>query len=62
MRDPAREWVEDLMQDWDLINIKPINGKFTWSNKRIGPGHIDARLNRFLVQSSVLLLGLETRM
>ena len=45
VRDPAREWVEDLMQEWDLIDIKPLNGKFTWSNKRIGPGHIAARLD-----------------
>eukprot|EP00253_Pinus_taeda_P025362 PITA_25362 len=60
--DPARELVEDLMQDWDLIDIKPTTGKFTWSNKRVGPGHIAARLDRFLVQSSFLLLGLEARM
>eukprot|EP00253_Pinus_taeda_P015541 PITA_15541 len=36
IRDPAREWVEDLMQDWDLLDIPPENGKYTWSNKRIG--------------------------
>eukprot|EP00253_Pinus_taeda_P028778 PITA_28778 len=60
IRDPAREWVEDLMQDWDLLDILPENGKYTWSNKRIGPGHIVARLDRCLVQSSFLLLGLES--
>ena len=49
------------MQDWDLLDIKPISGKFTWTNKRIGPGHIAARLDRFLIQSSFLLLGLEAR-
>jgi hypothetical protein len=32
-----------------------------WTNKRIGPGHIIARLDRFLVQSSLLLLGLTTK-
>ena len=37
VRDPAREWVEDLMLDWDLEDIIPDSGKFTWSNKRIGP-------------------------
>jgi exonuclease III len=62
IRDPAREWVEDLMQDWDLLDIPPENGKYTWSNKRIGPGHIAARLDRCLVQSSFLLLGLESRL
>jgi exonuclease III len=58
VRDPAREWVEDLMLDWELEDISPINGKFTWSNKRIGPGHIAARLDRFLIHSSFLTLGL----
>eukprot|EP00253_Pinus_taeda_P029823 PITA_29823 len=50
------------MQDWDLLDIPPENGKYTWSNKRIGPGHIAARLDRCLVQSSFLLLGLESRL
>jgi hypothetical protein len=58
VRDPAREWVEDLISDWELEDIIPTNGKFTWSNRRLGPGHIAARLDRFLVQSSFLSLGL----
>eukprot|EP00253_Pinus_taeda_P017362 PITA_17362 len=62
VRDPAREWAEDLLQDWDLLDIKPSSGKFSWSNKRVGPGHIAARLYRFFIQSSFLLSGLEPRM
>ena len=62
VQDPTREWAEDLMQDWDLLDIKPSSGKFTWSNKRVGPGHIAARLDRFFIQSSFLLLGTEARM
>eukprot|EP00253_Pinus_taeda_P018974 PITA_18974 len=62
VRDPARKWVEDFLQDWDMIDIKPSSGKYTWSNRRLGPGHIAARLDRFFVQSSFLLLGLESRM
>jgi exonuclease III len=58
VRDPAREWVEDLISAWDLVDIKPAKGLYTWTNKRVGPGHIAARLDRFLVQSSFLLLGL----
>ena len=58
VRDPAREWVEDIISGWDLADIKPSRGKFTWSNKRVGPGHIAARLDRFLVHSSFLTLGL----
>eukprot|EP00253_Pinus_taeda_P018034 PITA_18034 len=58
VRDPAREWVEDIIIGWDLEDIKPSAGKFTWSNKRLGPSHIAARLDRFLVQSSFLTSGL----
>jgi hypothetical protein len=58
VRDPAREWVEDLISNWDLEDIKPTKGKYMWTSKRIGPGHIAARLDRFLVQSSFLILGL----
>eukprot|EP00253_Pinus_taeda_P004161 PITA_04161 len=38
-RDPARESVEDLMQHWDLIDIKPTAGKYTWTNKSIISDH-----------------------
>ena len=43
---------------WDLEDIKPSKGKFTWTNKRVGPGHIVARLDHFLVHTSFLTLGL----
>jgi hypothetical protein len=58
VRDPAREWVEDIMSDWELEDVKPTKGKYTWSNKRVGPGHIAARLDRFLVHNSFMLPGL----
>ena len=29
VRDPAREWVEGIIMDWDLEDIKPNKGKFT---------------------------------
>lgn len=29
VRDPAREWVEDIMIGWDLEDIKPSAGKYT---------------------------------
>ena len=45
-----------------MIDIKPSSGKYTWSNKRLGSGHIAARLDCFFVQSTFLLLGLESRM
>ena len=49
------------MLGWDLEDIKPSKGKFTWSNKRVGPGHIAAQLDRFLVHTSFLTLGLFAR-
>jgi exonuclease III len=61
VRDPAREWVEDLASAWDLLDIKPAKGRYTWTNKIIGHGHIAAKLDRFLVQSSLLLLGIEAK-
>jgi len=62
VRDPAREWVEDLIHDWDLLDIKPCRGKYTLSNKRVGPKHIAVRLDRFRLQSSYLLLGIDMKM
>ena len=29
VRDQAREWVEDIILNWDLMDIKPPSGKFT---------------------------------
>ena len=57
VRDPAREWVEDIILHWELEDIKPTWGKSTWSNKRLGLGHIAAHLDRFLIQSSFLTFG-----
>ena len=48
-------FVEDLIQQWDLVDIKPNRGRYTWSNNRIGAHHIAARLDRFLIQSSLFL-------
>jgi len=59
VRDPAREWVEDIISDWDLEDIKPHRGKYTWTNKRLGPGFIAARLDRFLVQQSLHIQGFD---
>ena len=58
IRDQSREWLEDIILGWDLIDIKPSIGKFTWTNKILGPGHIAARLDRFLVHSDFLTTGL----
>jgi len=50
-RDPMLAFVEELTQQWDLLDFAPVRGLYTWSNNRSGPDHIAARLDRFLVQS-----------
>jgi len=57
-RDPITDMVEDIIMTWNLTDIKPATGKYTWTNRRFGPGHIAARLDRFLIQDNFLLLGL----
>lgn len=47
--------VEDLALQWDILDFKPTRGLFTWSNNRVGEGHISTCLDWFLVQSSLLL-------
>ena len=54
VRDPAREWVEDIMLAWGLEHINPSKWKYTSSNKRLGSGHIAGHLDRFIVQNSFL--------
>ena len=49
VKDPIREIVDETILEWDLMDVKPSTKKYTWNNKRIGPGHIAARLDRFLV-------------
>jgi hypothetical protein len=51
IKDPFREKMEDLIVEWDMVDIKPKKGKFTWSNKRLGPGHITIRLDIFLLHN-----------
>ena len=61
VRDPFGERLEDLASQWGLNDIKPKNGIFTWSNKRIGLGDIAARLDRFLVSTHLLNSYPETK-
>ena len=52
-KDPFQESVS-LIQASGLIDFKPKKGRFTWSNNKVGDANIVARLNRFLVQSSLM--------
>ena len=61
VRDPFGERLEDLISQWNLADIKPKNGVYTWNNKRTGPGHIAARLDRFLVSTHLISSYPETK-
>jgi hypothetical protein len=54
IRDPFPE-NEDHLVEWDMVDIKPNKGNFTWLHKRLKWGHIEARLDRFLVHNDFLL-------
>ena len=56
-RDPFSRTVGNLIQHWDLVDFKPVKGKFTWTNNRTGENHISARLDRFLINSSLMMDG-----
>jgi exonuclease III len=59
VRDPLSENPVDLISDWDMQDIKPIKGHYTWNNRRAGLQHIAARLDRFLINSNFLLSPLD---
>ena len=46
--------VEELIQVWDLIDLKPKLRHFTWSNHRVGAASISTRFDRFPVHNSLL--------
>jgi len=58
VRDQFREHMEDLISELDIFDVQPSRGKFTWTNKRIGVGHIAAIMDHFLIHSPLLLLPL----
>jgi exonuclease III len=53
-REASREYMEYLMPFYDLMDINLAYGRFTWSNKRQGPGHTIARLDWFLISRTIL--------
>ena len=57
-KDPFQETVDSLIHAHDLLDLKPKKGSFTWTNNRLGLAQISARLDRFLVQSSLLDFGI----
>lgn len=54
-RDSMLASMEELVQNWDLLDFPPVHGLFTWSNNCVGSNHISTRLDRFLAQSALLM-------
>ena len=53
-KDPLLDFVESILHTWDLLDYKPKRRRFTWNNNRVGTDSILARLDCFLVQSTLL--------
>lgn len=54
--DPSRHALEEIMEQQNLIDIPPNNGKYTWSNKRVGKRNIKERLDRILIQENIAVV------
>jgi len=52
--DPSRRQLEMIMAEHELMDIIPKNRKYTWNNRRLGPSNIMERLDRILVNVSLL--------
>eukprot|EP00253_Pinus_taeda_P020085 PITA_20085 len=53
-RDHLLPFVEDLIEQWDLLDFKTKKELYTWSNNTAQAKHISACLDRFLLQSTFL--------
>ena len=53
-KDFMHDVVENMIHDWDLVDIKPKVGQFTWSNQRVEAASIFARLDRFFSAGSLV--------
>ena len=55
IRDPLKEMVDEIVVDWDLYDLKPKEGKFSWSDRHLGLGHITKQLDWFFTYDIFLL-------
>lgn len=52
VRDPFRDRMEDITDIWDMLEIIPKEGKYTWSKRRTVDQYIAAHLGQFFIHSS----------
>ena len=53
-KDPLQETVDSLIHARHLLDFKPKKGHYTWNTNRVGVNSIFARLDRFMVQISLM--------
>lgn len=54
--DPSRNTLEEIMEQYSLLDIPPNNEKYTWNNKRVGKSNIKERLDRILIQENIAVV------
>eukprot|EP01018_Ginkgo_biloba_P008658 Gb_05893 [translate_table: standard] len=52
--DPVRDSIKQGIIEFELVDICPKTGWFTWNNRRMGSSSISERLDIFLISSSLL--------
>lgn len=56
--EPEGYILREIEEDHRLIDLKPQNGNFTWTNRRYGVQHIACHLDHFLVHENIYLTRL----
>lgn len=49
-----RDKLENIMDENNVMDIQPKNIKYTWSNKRLGPGNIKEKLDIFWIHDKII--------
>ena len=52
--DPNRDVLEGIIEQCNLLDIPPKNGKYTWDNKRLGKANIKERLDKILIRDNMV--------
>ena len=53
-KDHLQDTIEELIQFWELIDLKPNTTCFTWSNQRVGAASIFERLIEGIIVNSYI--------
>ena len=53
-KDHLQDTIEELIQFWELIDLKPKTRRFTWANQRVGATSIFERLIEGIIVNSYI--------